>query len=155
MQSQVGMLFQHWHTVCTHTCTNDHSYNTEKCAHRITSLQDPAKQINKLLIKRGKCDWPLTGRAMIYCTCHHLLKVTLTLRWWDRSAQRLAYVHGDRFSTTLGQVKLFSCPVSRSRMLTCQYVSRKSENAEVAVIWKHVHVSAHTNSSLRPTWPNT
>lgn len=47
--------------VHTHMHGNDHSHNTGKCAHRITSLQDPAKQINKLLIKRGKCDWPLTG----------------------------------------------------------------------------------------------
>lgn len=76
-----GILYAHIHKrTRTHTraSTDDHSYNTEKCAHRISSLQDPAKQINKLLIKRGKCDWTLTGGAMIYCTCHHLLKVTLT-----------------------------------------------------------------------------
>lgn len=41
--------------------------------------QDPIKQINKLLIRGGKCDWPLSSKAMIYCMCHHHLKVTPTL----------------------------------------------------------------------------
>lgn len=46
--------------------------------------QDPVKQINKLLIRGGKCDWPLSSKAMIYCACHHHLKVTPTLGQWDR-----------------------------------------------------------------------
>lgn len=46
--------------------------------------QDPVKQINKLLIRGGKCDWSLSSKAMIYCACHHHLKVTPTLGQWDR-----------------------------------------------------------------------
>lgn len=78
------MLFQHEHTVCRHTHT--HMYTLTRIPDKHTQnsrvLQsDLAKQINKLLIREGKCDWPLTGGSMIYCTCHRHLKVTFTLGW--------------------------------------------------------------------------
>lgn len=71
-------------------CTADtHTYTLTHIPDRHTQnslswQQDPVKQINKLLIRGGKCDWPLSSGAMIYCTCHHHLKVTLTLGQWDR-----------------------------------------------------------------------
>lgn len=70
------------------------------------------EQINKLLIREGKCDWPVTGGAMIYCTCHRHLTVTFTPGLWDRSKYRLAYVKTDRFSTTQRAVKMSICSVS-------------------------------------------
>lgn len=80
-QRQVEMLFQHWHTVLL-----EQTRTSDKNTLNIIALQqDPTKQINELLIRKGKCDWPLTGGAMIYCTCHSHLKVTFTLGWRDRS----------------------------------------------------------------------
>lgn len=49
-----------------------------ECSHLTQHL---SKQIDKLLIREGKLDLPLNDGAVIYCTCHHPLKVTFPQGW--------------------------------------------------------------------------
>lgn len=61
-------------------CANLHTHIPDRRTQNSAAWQrDPVEQINKLLIRGGKCDWPLSSGAMIYCMCHRHLKVTLTL----------------------------------------------------------------------------